>query len=78
EYLRSAGGRRKAAKPRRSGAAPGWVRADVEVAESMQAGILAGAAEIDESPGPSTALAEFRRSIASLLPGLEAGRRGGA
>lgn len=76
EYLRSAGGRRKAAKPRRSSAAPGWVRADVEVAESMQAGILAGAAEIDESPGASAALADFRRSIAALLPGLEAGRRG--
>lgn len=76
EYVRGAGGRRRAARPARSGVAPEWVRADVEVAESMQTGILAGAAESDESSGANAALADFRRSVASLLPGLEAGRRG--
>ncbi len=55
--------------------APGWIRQDIEVAQSTQAGLAAGAADADESAPESPELAEFRRSIAALLPGLPSGQR---
>jgi hypothetical protein len=45
-----------------------WLQQDIEVAESTQAGLEAGAAEADESGPVSPALAQFRRSVATLLP----------
>jgi TetR/AcrR family transcriptional regulator, transcriptional repressor of bet genes len=45
-----------------------WLQQDIEVAESTQAGLAAGAAEADESGPVSPALAQFRRSVAILLP----------
>ncbi len=45
-----------------------WLQQDIEVAESTQAGLEAGAAEADDSGPVSPALAEFRRSLATLLP----------
>jgi len=76
EYVRAAAGKGKqAAAPMRSAKLAGRLRAEIEVAESMQAAILAGAAESDEAVAPGPALADFRRSIASLLPGLETATR---
>jgi AcrR family transcriptional regulator/nitrite reductase/ring-hydroxylating ferredoxin subunit len=48
-----------------------WLQQDIEVAESTQAGLAAGAGESDEAGPVSPALAEFRRSVASLLPKLK-------
>jgi len=45
-----------------------WLQQDIEVAESTQAGLAAGAGEADESGPVSPALAQFRRSVATLLP----------
>jgi TetR/AcrR family transcriptional repressor of bet genes len=46
---------------------PAWLQQDIEVAESMQAGLAAGI-DASENPGPvSTQLEEFRASIAILL-----------
>jgi AcrR family transcriptional regulator/nitrite reductase/ring-hydroxylating ferredoxin subunit len=45
-----------------------WLQQDIEVAESTQAGLAAGAAEADESAPVSPALAQFRHSVAILLP----------
>jgi TetR/AcrR family transcriptional repressor of bet genes len=76
EFARApGGGRRRSPKGGRSRSSMDWVRADIEVAESMQAGILAGAFDAEEPTTASPALADFRRSVASLLPGLEASRR---
>ncbi|MEA3178173.1 MAG: TetR/AcrR family transcriptional regulator, transcriptional repressor of bet s [Gammaproteobacteria bacterium] len=47
---------------------PAWLQQDIEVAESMQAGLAAGI-DATENAGPtSTQLDEFRSSIAILLP----------
>jgi hypothetical protein len=49
-----------------------WLRQQIELAESTQAG-LAGAAEEPAEAGPVTpALAEFRESVAALLRSLPA------
>jgi AcrR family transcriptional regulator/nitrite reductase/ring-hydroxylating ferredoxin subunit len=53
-----------------------WLLQDIEVAESTQRGLAVGAVEADEAAPESPELAEFRRSVAALLPGLGAGRRG--
>jgi hypothetical protein len=45
-----------------------WLQQDIEVAESTQAGLAAGAAEADDSGPVSPALAQFRRSVVTLLP----------
>ncbi|HEV8017007.1 MAG TPA: TetR family transcriptional regulator C-terminal domain-containing protein [Steroidobacteraceae bacterium] len=51
-----------------------WLRQQVELAESTQAGLIAGADEAAESGPLPAALAEFRESIAALLRALpEAG-----
>lgn len=67
-----------AGKTARKGAAtptaPAWLQQDIEVAESTQKGLAVGAAEAEEAGPVSAALAEFRRSIAALLPALETGR----
>jgi AcrR family transcriptional regulator len=67
------------AKPSRSKAGAGksklttapqplaWLQQDIEVAESTQAGLAAGAAEADESGPVSPALAQFRRSVATCV-----------
>jgi hypothetical protein len=54
-----------------------WLQQDIEVAESTQAGLAAGAGEADDAAPVSPALAEFRRSVVTLLPGVEGARRGG-
>jgi TetR/AcrR family transcriptional repressor of bet genes len=54
-----------------------WLQQDIEVAESTQAGLAAGAGEADDAAPVSPALAEFRRSVVTLLPGVEGTRRGG-
>jgi AcrR family transcriptional regulator len=53
-----------------------WLRQDIEVAESTQTGLTSGAAEAQEASPVSPQLAEFRRSVAALLPGLQSSRRG--
>ena len=54
---------------------PVWLQQDIEVAQSMQAGLVAGV-EAAESSGPVSAqLAEFRSGIAALLPVARAGKR---
>jgi hypothetical protein len=48
---------------------PGWLEQDIEVAESMQAGLAAGMDAVAENAGPvSQELEEFRAGIAILLP----------
>jgi nitrite reductase/ring-hydroxylating ferredoxin subunit len=54
-----------------------WLQQDIEVAESTQAGLEAGAGEADESGPLSPALARFRHSVAALLAGLQGARRAG-
>ncbi len=77
EYSRATpDSRKRAAKPRRLRRAPAWLRQDIEVAESTQAGLAAGAGDAQDPGTISPALAQFRRSVAALLPGLEATRRG--
>ncbi len=44
-----------------------WIRQDIEVAESMQKGLAAGAIEVAEAVAPSEELLRFRRAIAALL-----------
>ena len=59
-------GRRKSQS---TGEVPGWLEQDIEVAESMQAGLAAGIDAAAESAGPvSEQLQEFRAGIAILLP----------
>ncbi len=66
DYSRVPSGRRKAL---RSGEMPGWLEQDIEVAESMQAGLAAGMDAAAQSGGPvSGQLEEFRAGIAILLP----------
>ena len=45
-----------------------WLQQDIEVAQSTQAGLAAGIDEADTAAPTSAQLAEFRRSIAALLP----------
>ncbi|MGK3885397.1 hypothetical protein, partial [Enterococcus faecium] len=45
-----------------------WLQQDIEVAESTQRGLAAGASDAEEAAPASPELAEFRRSIAALLP----------
>jgi hypothetical protein len=48
---------------------PGWLEQDIEVAESMQAGLAAGMDAATGNAGPvSHELEEFRAGIAILLP----------
>jgi AcrR family transcriptional regulator/nitrite reductase/ring-hydroxylating ferredoxin subunit len=54
-----------------------WLQQDIEVAESTQTGLAAGAGEADDAAPVSPALAEFRRSVVTLMPGLEGAGRGG-
>jgi TetR/AcrR family transcriptional regulator, transcriptional repressor of bet genes len=54
-----------------------WLQQDIEVAESTQAGLAAGAGEADDAAPVSPQLAEFRHSVLTLMPGLEGARRGG-
>jgi phenylpropionate dioxygenase-like ring-hydroxylating dioxygenase large terminal subunit len=56
---------------------PAWLQQDIEVAESTQRGLAAGASEPEDAGPVSAQLTEFRRTVAALLPGLEASRRGG-
>jgi TetR/AcrR family transcriptional regulator, transcriptional repressor of bet genes len=72
--VRSAGSKRGNSKELRSIA---WLQQDIEVAESTQAGLEAGAGEADESGPVSPALARFRRGVATLLAGVQGGRRCG-
>jgi len=69
DYSVGAGGRRKPQPPRDGGEVPAWLGQDIEVAESMQAGLAAGIDAASESAGPVSAqLEEFRAGIAILLP----------
>ena len=66
DYSSAPAARRKA---QRSGEMPGWLEQDIEVAESMQAGLAAGMDAASENAGPvSEQLEEFRAGIAILLP----------
>jgi hypothetical protein len=47
-----------------------WVRAQIELAESTQAGLAAGAEEHAEAGPIAAPLAEFRASIGTLLQTL--------
>ncbi|MBV8740320.1 MAG: hypothetical protein JOZ12_00980, partial [Sinobacteraceae bacterium] len=50
-----------------TGTLPAWIRQDIEVAESMQKGLAAGAIEVAEAVPPSEELLRFRSAIAALL-----------
>jgi TetR/AcrR family transcriptional regulator, transcriptional repressor of bet genes len=66
DYSATPAGRRKT---QRTGEMPAWLAQDIEVAESMQAGLAAGIDAAAESAGPvSEQLEEFRAGIAILLP----------
>jgi TetR/AcrR family transcriptional regulator, transcriptional repressor of bet genes len=69
---RAPGAGRKATPAKRKLA---WLQQDIEVAESTQRGLASGAAEAEESGPVSPELAEFRRTVAALLPGIESARR---
>jgi AcrR family transcriptional regulator/nitrite reductase/ring-hydroxylating ferredoxin subunit len=67
DYSAAAGARRRSQPA--AGEVPAWLEQDIEVAESMQAGLNAGVAAVAESAGPvSEQLEEFRAGIAILLP----------
>ena len=67
DYSVGSGGRRKAQPD--GGRVPAWLDQDIEVAESMQAGLTAGIDAGSEAAGPvSEQLEEFRAGIAVLLP----------
>jgi nitrite reductase/ring-hydroxylating ferredoxin subunit len=67
DYSVGTGGRRKP-QPN-AGQVPAWLEQDIEVAESMQAGLTAGIDAGSEAAGPvSEQLEEFRAGIAVLLP----------
>ncbi len=56
-------------KSQTAGEVPAWLQQDIEVAQSMQAGLAAGMDAAAESAGPiSEQLQEFRAGIAILLP----------
>jgi hypothetical protein len=55
-----------------------WVGQQIELAESTQTGLAAAGDDLIESGPVSAALAEFRGSIAVLLPHLGAGTRSGS
>ena len=66
DYSSAPAGRRKG---QRSGEMPAWLEQDIEVAESMQAGLAAGMDSATENAGPvSEQLEEFRAGIVLLLP----------
>jgi hypothetical protein len=50
-----------------------WIAQQIELAESTQTGLAAAGDDLIENGPVSAALAEFRRSIAVLLPHLGAG-----
>jgi AcrR family transcriptional regulator len=52
---------------------PTWLQQDIEVAQSTQAGLSAGIDEAATAAPTSAQLAEFRRSIAALLPFARSG-----
>jgi TetR/AcrR family transcriptional repressor of bet genes len=66
---KSNGPRTGAAKMKSAAAARpiAWLQQDIEVAESSQAGLEAGAGEADESGPVSPQLAEFRRTLEALI-----------
>jgi nitrite reductase/ring-hydroxylating ferredoxin subunit len=69
----SSGPQRSAGRPQRSRSRGSthpltWLQQDIEVAQSTQAGLAAGIDEADSAGPASATLAEFRRSIAALLP----------
>jgi len=57
----------KKRRARTVGAMPAWLQQDIEVAESMQAGLAAGLDVAENLGGASTQLEVFRSRIASLL-----------
>jgi hypothetical protein len=65
-------GARAGRKPTKGEPAPidTWLTQQVELAESTQAGLAAGGDGMAEAGPVSAALAEFRGSIAVLLPHL--------
>jgi TetR/AcrR family transcriptional regulator, transcriptional repressor of bet genes len=74
--VRADGGRRRGrgargargAKVPAAGRNPAWLQQDIEVAESMQAGLAAGIDAVDDVGPVSADLAEFRRTVTVLLP----------
>jgi len=77
EYALASGGKAsRGARASQTRLPPAWVQQDIEVAESTQSGLEAGAGESDEAGPVSPALAQFRRTVAGLLIALEATRRG--
>jgi TetR/AcrR family transcriptional regulator, transcriptional repressor of bet genes len=67
DYAVGSGGRRKSQPD--AGQVPAWLEQDIEVAQSMQAGLTAGIDAAAEPAGPvSEQVAEFRAGIAILLP----------
>lgn len=77
DYSLARGARKRAPRPQRHDRILAWLQQDIEVAESTQAGLAAGTGELESGGIIAPALAEFRRSVASLLPGVEALRRSG-
>jgi TetR/AcrR family transcriptional regulator, transcriptional repressor of bet genes len=68
DFAAGSAGARGAARSTRQRRTSGWLRQQIELAESTQAG-LAGAAEESLEAGPVTpALAQFRAAVAALLP----------
>jgi phenylpropionate dioxygenase-like ring-hydroxylating dioxygenase large terminal subunit/DNA-binding transcriptional regulator YbjK len=72
DYAVATASRKEQQQPRGTSAVaanrtPAWLQQDIEVAESMQAGLDAGIAEAENSGPVSTQLHEFRSSIVSLL-----------
>jgi hypothetical protein len=73
-----AAGARKAVAPKKSRAAGGvpalaWLQQDIEVAESTQVGLAAGASEAEDAGPVSPALAEFRRRWRQVVASAPAG-----
>ena len=65
------GARRRGSKPRQK--LDTWIAQQIELAESTQTGLAAAGDDLTENGPVSAALAEFRGSIAVLLPHLGAG-----
>jgi hypothetical protein len=65
------GARRRGSQPRQK--LDTWIAQQIELAESTQTGLAAAGDDITENGPVSAALAEFRGSIAVLLPHLGAG-----
>ena len=70
----SGGAAKKSRAARTVGAMPAWLQQDIEVAESMQAGLAAGIDVAENPAGASTQLEVFRSRVASLLIGAGKGK----